>query len=233
MQLSQLNRIEKEIYLEYLTGFITPERRRKIDDISNNRTRHLTIVLEDIYQPHNASAVLRSCDCFGVLDVHIIENEYQYKVNPDVALGSAKWLNLYSYNEAKENTISCLESLKKKGYRVVATSPHENDVLINDLALDRRTALVFGNEPEGLSAEALKTADAFVKIPMAGFTESLNISVSAAICLFSLTDKLRKSDINWHLTEEELLDTRIAWAKNTIKKVEIIEQDYLARLNES
>jgi tRNA (guanosine-2'-O-)-methyltransferase len=223
MLLSQLELPLKEKYLEYLAGFITPERKRKIEEVSLKRTRYLTVVLEDIFQPHNASAVLRSCDCFGILDLHIIENEHKYRVNPDVALGSAQWLNLYTYNEAKNNTLHCLETLKRKGYRIVATSPHDDDVLINDLPLEQKTALVFGNEPEGLSKEATALADTFVKIPMTG---------SAAICLFTLTGRLRNSNLPWMLTPAELIETRIAWVKNNIKKSDIVEREYLARLNE-
>jgi tRNA (guanosine-2'-O-)-methyltransferase len=233
MLLSQLDRHQKERYLDYLSGFITEQRRSRIDEIVKNRTQHIAIVLEDIYQPHNASAVLRSCDCFGIMDVHIIENEHTYKVNPDVALGSAQWLNLNLYNGSGNNSRYCLEGLVESGYRIVAATPHKNDVLIHELSLDKKTALVFGNELEGLSPVTMEMADAFVKIPMSGFTESLNISVSAAICMFSLTERLRKTNMSWQLTDDVMLDTRIAWIKNNIKKAEIVEREYLAQLNET
>lgn len=189
--------------------------------------RYLTIVLEDIFQPHNASAVLRSCDCFGIQDVHIIENSNKYLVNPDVALGSSKWLNLVQYNSSEHNTRNCLEQLKAKGYRIVATTPHEKGFALDELPMDQKTALVFGTEMRGLTNEALEMSDAFVKIPMYGFTESLNISVSAALCLYHLTEKLRRSQIQWQLDECEIIETKLAWARQVVKDASLIEARFL------
>ena len=140
-----------------------------------SRTRYLTVVLEDIFQSQNASAVLRTCDCFGIQDVHIIENRNPYEINPDVELGSAKWLNMNRYNKSGHNTLEAFTELRKKGYKIIATSPHKNDLMIQDLPIEHKIALVFGSEREGLSDIALQNADAFVKIPMYGFTESFNI----------------------------------------------------------
>jgi tRNA (guanosine-2'-O-)-methyltransferase len=212
--------------VKYLSGFISDNRKKKFEEIIQNRTRHITVVLEDIYQPHNASAVLRSCDCFGIQDVHVIENKNKYQVNPDVALGSPKWLNLYKYNGAENNTIACLNHLKNQGYRIVATTPHEKDCNLEELPIDSKTALLFGTELEGISDIARSKADAFVKIPMYGFTESFNISVSAAICLYSLTHKLHQADFDWHLTESEKQEVMLAWLRNSINKPELIEEEF-------
>src|SRR5688572_25411329 len=127
--------MSKEL-IAYLSGFVSENRKKKFEEVIRFRTRHITIALEDIYQPHNASAVLRSCDCFGIQDVHIIENRNAYTVNPDVALGSSKWLNLYKYNQQEENTLSCIRSLKDKGYRLVATTPH-TDTSITELSIEK------------------------------------------------------------------------------------------------
>ncbi len=221
---------QKQLLLFYLQEFITSNKKSKFERLILQRTRHLTIVLEDIYQPHNASAVLRSCDCFGIQDVHIIENMNKYEVNPDVALGSSKWLNLIKYCEKENNTEFCLKKLKSDGYRVIATTPHENDFIPETLPLDKKTALIFGTELAGLSQVALNLADGFIRIPMYGFTESLNISVSAALLLFALTDRLRKSDIKWQLTEDEKLDIQISWTKNVLKKPAILEKLFLDRI---
>jgi len=207
----------KKQFLKYLESLITANKRSLFEQVISQRTKHLTVVLEDIYQSQNASAVLRTCDCFGVQDVHIIENRYNYSVNPDVALGSAKWLNLIKYSEEEDNTLSCYEALRKKGYRIVATTPHRDDIMLDELELVEKTALVFGTELEGLSDRAIANADAYVKIPMYGFTESFNISVSAAIALHHLSEKLRRSEINWQLSEEEMIDTRILWAMSVVK----------------
>ena len=196
-----MSQIDYQISLRnYLFEFISDNKRHLFETIIQSRTRHISIVLENIFQPHNASAVLRSCDIFGVQDIHIIENTNKYTLSEQVAMGSSKWLTLKKYNQEEENTIRCFDELRAKGYRIVATTPHDQDVMIDDLPLDQKTALVFGTELHGLSETALQNADAFVKIPMYGFTESFNISVSAALSMFHLTEKLRKSEIQWQLS---------------------------------
>ncbi len=211
----------------YLSGFVTENRLRRFNEVLQHRTRHLTVVLEDIYQPHNAAAVLRSCDCFGIQDVHVIENQNKFEANPDVELGSAKWVTLKKYNEKENNTADCISSLKKNGYKIVVTSPHKNDCTIEELNIDAKTALFFGTEMRGATPVAFEQADAFVKIPMVGFTESLNISVSAAVTLNRLTARLKSSAIHWKLTKEEELEILLQWLRNTIPKVELLEKDYL------
>ena len=146
-------------------------------------------------------------------------------------MGSSKWLNMYKYNSAEDNTIDCFNQLREKGYKIVATTPHEKDVMLDELPLDQKTALVFGTELNGLSDVALENADAYVKIPMYGFTESFNISVSAALSMFHLSEKIRKSDIDWQLSEEEMVDIHLDWAKAVIKKSDLIVQDYLTQNN--
>lgn len=220
--------MSKEL-LKYLSGFITENRLKKFDELIQHRTRHLTVVLEDIYQPHNAAAVLRSCDCFGIQDVHIIENRNKFEANPDVELGSAKWITMHKYNAKEENTADCIASLKKNSYKIVVTSPHKNDCSIEELDITNKTALFFGTEMRGATPVAFEQADAFVKIPMVGFTESLNISVSAAVTLYTLTSRLKKSDVNWQLSEVEKDEIRLQWFRNSIPKSEILEKDFLQK----
>jgi tRNA (guanosine-2'-O-)-methyltransferase len=220
----------KEKLIDYLSQFVTENKRKKMDEVLDMRTRYLTIVLEDIYQPQNASAVIRTCDCFGIQDLYIIENKNKYKTNPDVTLGSAKWVNTLKFKKRNaNNTLDCITDLKSKGYKIIATSPHENDVNLDDLSLDTKTALFMGNEKEGISDEVIKHADGFMKIPMSGFTESLNISVSAAICIHHLVQKLWNSPINWKLTEQEKEEIKLKWIKKIIKKAELFEKDFLMR----
>ncbi len=221
---------DRQRILDYLLTFISENKQQKFQEIIRFRTRHITIILEDIYQPHNASAVLRSCDCFGIQNVHIIENKNKYEVNPDVALGSAKWLNLLRYNRTQNNTLDCLTALKKQGYQIVATTPHQDDFTPESFPLDRKFALLFGTELKGLTPDALKLADKFIRIPMVGFTESLNISVSAAILLHTLMGRLHTSDIKWRLTKEEETDTLISWASAIIKKPDLIIQNFIESL---
>jgi tRNA (guanosine-2'-O-)-methyltransferase len=224
---SPINPAERDKLIDYLFDFITPERKNRFEEIIQFRTRFLTVVLEDIFQSHNISAVLRSCDCFGVQDVHIIENKNQFQINPDIALGASKWLTIHQHNKDKNNTLSCIKTLKEKGYRIISTSPHKNDVNIEELAIAEKTALLFGTELNGISETASKHADGFVKIPMVGFTESFNISVSVAICLFNLTEKIRKSNVDWKLTGNERSEIMLEWLRNTIQAVDAIERKFI------
>ncbi len=213
--------LEKEI--EILKKFVTEERFAKFLDVLKYRTRYATVVLEDIYQPHNASAVLRSCEIFGVQDIHIIENRNKYNPNPDVAVGASKWLNLIKYNGKENNTIDAIKKLKSQGYRIVATTPHRNDTELKEFDIERgKFALVFGSEMPGISDIVFENSDEFLRIDMYGFTESFNISVSVAIVLHYLIEKLHKSDINWQLTEKEKKEILLKWLKNSVKDADNI-----------
>ncbi|MDB4584645.1 RNA methyltransferase [Draconibacterium sp.] len=213
--------------LQYMSKYITPERLNLFNNIIRTRTKYITVVLEDIYQSQNASAVLRSCDCFGIQDVHIIENRNEFKLDTEVSLGSSKWLTLNKYNQTSNNSMAAIKHLKKKGYRIVATTPHTKDLILPDYDIEAgKTALVFGSELPGISDIVRNEADQFLKIPMFGFTESFNISVSAAIVLHHLTYKLHDSEVKWQLTKEEKEEIKIQWIRNTIKKSEAIEKRF-------
>jgi tRNA (guanosine-2'-O-)-methyltransferase len=213
--------------ITYFSQFITENRFNLMNQVAGMRTRYLTVVLEDIYQPHNASAVLRTCDCLGIQDVHIIENKNRYTLNPDVELGSAQWLDLVKYSGSDDPAMEAIRDLKSKGYRIIATTPHKNDVTPEGFDLTRGpAALVFGTEMRGITPEMISQADEFIKIPMVGFTESFNISVSAAIILHVLTDRLRKSEIDWHLNENERDALLLNWLRKTIKHSDQLEKRY-------
>lgn len=212
---------------DFLTPMINENRLKLLDKVLDLRTRYVTLVLEDIYQPHNASAVLRTCDCFGIQDVHIIENRNRYELNPEVELGAAQWLSLNRYNKLNNNTKEAIESLKKAGYRIVAATPHKDDADVQDFDLKAgKVAIMLGTEMQGLSKEALELADEFVKIPMMGFTESFNISVSAAIILYELNYRLRNSDLPWKLDQKEREMTRLQWIRNSINNIDRIEKGF-------
>ncbi len=215
---------------EFFSSFVTPERLEKMKQVLAWRTDYLTVVLEDIFQPHNASAVLRSCDAFGLQDVHIIENRNKYRVNPGVALGSSQWLTLHRYDTEKVNTLHAINRLKNEGYRIVATTPHLNDVNLEDFDVTAgKAALFFGTEMHGLSEEVLSRADVFLKIPMYGFVESYNISVSCAVILHHLTYKLRCSDIPWKIDKSRETDILLDWFRKSIKKSEVYEKKFFDR----
>jgi len=220
---------ESQEYYEFLGQFVTEERLALFDEVLAQRTRHITVAIEDIYQPHNASAVLRSCDCFGIQDVHIIENRNKYNINPKVALGSGKWITMHKHNELENNSVACVNDLKKRGYKVLATTPHTDDIFLDDIDINQPVALVFGNEKEGISDEVRSVADGFVRIPMYGFTESFNISVSAAVCLNVLANKIRKTDLDWGLSESEQLELKLKWLKKHLGSQEAYEKEFLER----
>ena len=216
--------------IRYLSGFATPERIGKMRRVLEERTRYLAVVIEDIYQPHNASAVLRTCDCFGIQDVHIVENRNAYRVNPGVELGTAQWLTLHRYNSEPENTPAAIDRLRSAGYRIVATTPHTEQRSLDDFDLDAGpVALLFGNEPDGLSETALSLADEHLVIPMVGFVESFNISVSAAIILHTLSSRLRSSGIAYHLSPAESDEILLQWLRNSVGRAEALEREFHAR----
>ena len=214
--------------IHFLSGFVTPERLALFEKIVSQRTNYITIVLEDIYQTQNTSAVLRTADCFGVQNVHVIENRNKFKLNPDVVRGAANWVTVNQYNENEMNTLDAIRKLKKDGYRIIATSPHEHDVNLEDFDLEKgKAAFLFGTERPGLTELAKSEADEFMKIPMAGFTESLNISVSVAITLHHLTYKLRnQSSVNWQLTEQESQELLLNWLRTSVKRVDLLEEKF-------
>ena len=213
--------------LTYLEGYVTDKRKDLFKRVLEQRTRHFTLVLENIYQQHNSSAVVRSCDIFGVQDVHVIENTYSSKVSRHVARGSQKWLTFHRYKKDTNNTVECFEQLRNDGYQIIATTPHNDSCYLHDFDISKKSAFVFGVEKEGVSQYVMDNADGFLKIPMVGFTESLNISVAAAIILENLTTRLRQSDLDWKLTqgEKELLYSE--WIEKSIKNVEKIKEHYL------
>tara|TARA_B110000503_G_scaffold137927_1_gene223043 strand:- start:1378 stop:2055 length:678 start_codon:yes stop_codon:yes gene_type:complete len=215
-----------EKLLKYFEGYLTDNRKKLFKKVLEDRTRHFTVVLEDIFQPHNASAVVRTCDIFGVQDVHAIENKYTNKVSRHVAKGSQKWITSKRYKSDGDNTQICLDALREEGYQIIATTPHNDSCLLQDFDLTKKSAFVFGVEAEGISDYVKENADGFLKIPMVGFTESLNISVAAAIILQDVTTKLRMSDVDWQLTKEEKEILYFNWVKKTIKNVDKIEEHY-------
>lgn len=209
----RLSSQEKKRLYQKAAELYSENKRQLFDRLVLNRTRHICVVLEDIFQSHNASAVLRSCDCFGVQDIHVVENRNRYAPNADVSMGSDKWVDYYKH----PSILQTYDHLRAKGYRIIATLPHENDTLITSLDISQPTALVFGTELTGLTPEAINHADGYVKVPMYGFTESFNISVCAALSLFYLTEKMRADrSIAWQLTDVEQTTLKLYWSMQVI-----------------
>lgn len=211
---------------KYLEGFVSERRRVRLHEVLSERTNHLTVVLEDVYQSHNFSAVLRSADIFGIQQVHFIENRNHLKISEDVSMGSTQWLDIHRYKNFDNNSKECLTQLKNQGYKIVATSLHQNSVTLQELKLDQPMALVFGTELTGISKEVEEMADEFVKLPMYGFTESFNISVCAALCMYELGTRIRSEIPNYHLSLEEKENIYTDWLKVSIRKQDLIIKEF-------
>jgi len=212
-------------YIKYLESFVTENRQQIFKKVLENRTRHFTIVLEDLYQMHNVSAVVRSADIFGFQDLHIIQKKYDPKLSHAIAKGAEKWLSINRYRQTRE----AIQHLKQTGYQIVATTPHTNDVNLPDFDISKPSAFFFGVEKDGLSEQVMSQADVFLKIPMYGFTESFNISVAAALIMYDVSERLRATDITWQLTDVEKQEIYLQWLEKSIKSIELIKKKYFKR----
>ncbi len=208
--------------LEYLETIITEERKQRFIEVLQYRSRHFTVAVEDVFQLHNTSAVMRSCEVFGVQELNVIEQRFGKRIDKQIAMGAQKWVDIIRHKDS----LSCMDSLREKGYQIIATTPHNDSTFLEEFDISKPSAIFFGTEKEGLSEEVIQNADGFLKIPMVGFTESLNISVSAAIIIQNLMQRLRASEINWQLTEEEILEKRLDWTRKSIKDIDFIERRF-------
>jgi tRNA (guanosine-2'-O-)-methyltransferase len=219
-------------YIEFLEQFVTEKRRNLFQKILDERTRHFTVAIEDIFQPHNASAIVRSCDIFGVQDLHVIESKYKFYASRLVAKGAQKWIDFSMYNQQnKNNTLDCITNLRSKGYKIIATTPHNESCLLQDFDITQKSAFFFGVEKQGLSKDVMDNADSYLKIPMVGFTESLNISVAAAIILQNMNEKLKKSSLDWKLSDYERAEKYQDWLEKTIKSIKKIKEKYYSEIS--
>lgn len=222
---------QREALVAHLLEFVSAGRRQRMADVLPLRTSRVQVVLEDIFQPHNASAVMRSCECFGIQHLHVIENRYAYTLNSEVAMGASNWIHLHRYREPEENnSLHCLNTLRQRGFQIVATCLDPDAVPLEDISLDRPLALWFGTEEDGLSSEVLDAADQRIRIPMYGFTQSFNLSVCAAICLHGIRTRMQHSGIPWQLSESEKTEVMLHWLRHSVKRAAIIEKQFLAKL---
>ena len=208
--------------LTYLEGFLTENRKEGFLRVLKNRTKHFTIAMEDVYQLHNTSAVMRSCEVFGVQELNVIEQKFGKRIDSEIAMGAQKWVDVNRFNTVQ----SCIDAKRAQGYQIIATTPHNDSCMLHEFDISKPSAIFFGTEKNGLSEEVIEQADGFIKIPMVGYTESLNISVSAAIIIQDITTRLRQSNIDWQLTEEEVLEKRLDWTRKSIKDIEFIEKKF-------
>lgn len=219
---------ERHVF-NHLAQFVSDHKKAFVEKVLSERTRYVTVVLENIYQSQNASAVVRTCECMGLQDVHIIEDTASYHLNIRVLKGSYKWINMERYRAKHvNNTEICFNHLRSEGYRILVADPPDDGVSVDELdVFAGKIALVFGNELRGASSYSLGQADAKIRIPMFGFTESLNVSVSAAICLNTVLGKLRQSGSWIGLSEEEKDLIRLKWFRKIVRRSEVVEREFL------
>lgn len=215
--------------LDAFYNMISESKQERYDSIAANRTKYITVVMENLIKDHNASAVLRSCDCFGIQNLHAIEKNVRYAIQRDIAKGAGTWVDLHSHSEGENPSITCLKQLKEEGYQIVSTSPH-TEMTVREVPLDKPIALVFGTEVSGISKEVAAMSDYLVRLPMYGFTESFNVSVSAALALSRLRERLENSDYNWRLSEEDQVKLKIKWSTKIIRDGEDVEAEIRRRI---
>lgn len=222
---------ELTFLIEKIGSHISDRRKVLIEKVLKNRTRHFTVAVENIYHPHNVNAVLRSCECFGLQDLYIIDEQKKYKVQKKIAQGANKWLDLHIFEEGENPTLDCIRHLKSNGYTIVGTSPHKHDIDLENFDYTQKAAFFFGAEKEGISKTVKQHADCFLKIPIYGFTESFNVSVAVAIILHHLTLKMRKdSSLNWQLPSEEIELKTLEWYVKSARNGKKLLQYYKEQL---
>lgn len=223
-----MNNEKKLAYLHYLKKFVTKERQERIKEILSLRTRHVTIALEEVSQSQNVAAIMRTCEAMGLQDAYSIERDTAIDIKVNVARGAMQWMTLHRYKikDYANPTLACIQRLQKEGYVVVATSPHATKK-VSDLPIDKKIAFVFGTEISGLSDLALAAADERISIPQYGFVESFNVAVSAALCLYDVTTRLRTSTVLWQLTEQEKFDLELEWMEHSVERSELMKAAFL------
>lgn len=204
--------------IDYLGQFVTDSRKARIEKVLAQRTRHIVVGLENIYQPQNASAVLRTCDCFGIQETYSVENTNKFYISTRVTHGAEKWVDTFRINEPDGgNTQRAIDHLKGNGYKIVSTTLNNYTHTLEEVPVNDKFALFFGTEATGISDSLAEQSDYRMIIPMQGFTQSFNVSVSAAISLSRLTERMRTSNVSWQLSEEEIMRIKHRWYKAITK----------------
>lgn len=214
---------------QYLSSFVSDKRLARMDEVLEHRTRHVCMVLENVLQPHNASAVLRSADAFGVQDIHLITNDNKFKASKGVTRGSHKWLTLSRHNQrGTNNTAACFDLLRAQNYKIACLHPHAEARELSDLDLrEQKIALVIGSERDGLSDYALENCDIAIKYPMYGYAESFNLSVLSALCMNEMRRLLKALPREvWALSETDKHDLKIEWIRKSVREATQVEERF-------
>mgnify|MGYP000657605105 CR=1 FL=1 len=199
---------------DYMSGFLTGERIQTLRRTLAMRTRYMTILTENTFHPQNASALVRHCEAFGVQDLHTVETMCRFDPSVNIVRGTDKWIDIIRHDSTEE----AIASLKASGYRIVATTPHRESCTPETFDVEKgRFCLVFGTEHAGVSPQIISAADEFLRIPMCGMVESLNVSASAAILIYMLSQRMRLSDVAWRLSEAECSEVMFRWVMSSVR----------------
>jgi tRNA (guanosine-2'-O-)-methyltransferase len=219
---------KEDLLINHFGQYITDHKKDFIEKVLSERTRHITLVLEDIYQSQNASAVVRTCECLGLQDIHIIEDDTKYSVNKHVLKGSNKWIDLHRYKmKGFNNSEICFRKLKEDGYKILVADLSPEGTPVQEVSVSEKIAVVMGNELHGASDFAKANATEKIFIPMHGLTESFNVSVSAAIILHTLLTKIRSSNVLWNISDKEKQVLRLQWLRKIVRRSDLIEEKFL------
>lgn len=213
---------DQQIY-DYLKNFLTDERLSKIEHFAPESSDFILPVIEDIYQFRNAAAIVRSVEACGFHKVVALQEDNTFEPNLRVTKGADTWVEV----ERLPRNMESFQHIKDRGYKMVAVSLEKNAKFLPEYEITEPIALVFGTEMQGVTEEILDFADETLAIPMYGFTRSFNVSVAASICMYELKQKLIKSNIDYKLNEEKLLQMKIRWAVNSIKSGQQIYDRFL------
>ena len=205
--------------IEYLAEFMLPERLATLRRAIDSRTKYMTLLAENMFHPQNASALVRHCEAFGVQSMHTVQTLCKFNPNVDIVRGTDKWIDIYHH----ASTAEALAHLKSEGYRIVATTPHRESCTPESFDVTKgKFAIVMGTEKTGISEEVMAAADEFLRIPMCGMVESLNVSACAAIIVYMLSERMRHEVEDWKMTEEEQIRTLHHWLVDTVKDAEAL-----------
>ena len=209
---------------EYLSSFLLESRIDTLNRALDMRTEYLTVMTENMFHAQNASAIVRHCEAFGVQNIHTVEDLCPFLPTLNIALGTDKWIDVKRH----ATTTDAIKDLRKEGYRIIATTPHHKSCTPETFDVKKgKFVLVFGTEKTGVSEEIMAEADEFLQIPMCGMVDSLNVSASAAILIYMLSQRMRLECDDWHLSDEKRTRTLYDWYRYAVRDSEaLLERKY-------
>lgn len=228
-RLVNLSKSQKQELTAYMNTFMRDERRDKLNRVLDNRTTHFCVAMEDLFYERNAGAIIRTADGYGIQNIHVIEpkDSFKSKVTNIISKGAEKWVTKTQHDDIKNGAKMCIDALRSQGYQIVATSPHKDGHTIHDFDITKKSAFFLGAEKTGISDIVMEEADDYIAMPIYGFTESYNVSVANGILLHELVNRLRKSNVNWELSEEERDDLFLDWTMKSINSSNMIADKFM------